>query len=82
MIKIGCYAANDQRGLNENISKFWDLDAEGIKDNETSIYEKFKDDIKFENNRYSVKLPVEEFHPIFPNNYLLSLKRLNKLKEY
>ena len=74
MLKIGCYAANDERGLNENISKFWDLDAVGIKDNEISIYEKFKDDIKFENNRYSVKLPVN--HPILPDNYLLSLKRL------
>ena len=81
MLKIGCYAANDERGLNENISKFWDLDPVGIKDNEISIYEKFKDDIKFENNSYSVKLPVKEFHPILPDNYLLSLKRLNKLKE-
>ena len=81
MLKIGCYAANGERGLNENISKFWDLDAVGIKDNEISIYEKFKDDIKFENNSYSVKLPVKEFHPILPDNYLLSLKRLNKLKE-
>ena len=64
MLKIGCYAANDERSLKENISKFWDLDAVGIKDNEISVYEKFKDDIKFENNSYSVKLPVKEFHPI------------------
>ena len=80
MLKTGCYAANDESGLNENISKFWDLDAVGIKDNEISIYEKFKDDIKFENNRYSVKLPVKEFHPILPDNYLylLSLKRSNR----
>ena len=81
MLKIGFYAGNNERGLNENISKFWDLDAVGIKDNEISIHEKFKDGIKFENNRYSVKLPVKEFHPILPDNYLLSLKRLNKLKE-
>ena len=57
------------------------MDAVGIKDNEIIIYGKFKDDIKFENNRYSVKLPVKEFHPILPGNYLLSLKRLNKLKK-
>ena len=43
--------ANDERGLNESISKFWDIDAVGIKDNEISIYEKSKDDIKFESNR-------------------------------
>ena len=41
----------------------------------------FKEDINFENNRYSAKLPVKEFHPILPHNYLLSLKKLNKLKE-
>ena len=81
MLKIGFYAANNERGLNENISKFWDLDAVGIKDNEISIHEKFKDGIKFENNRYSVKLPVKEFHLILPDNYLLSLKRLNRPKE-
>ena len=33
MLKIGCYAANDEKGLNENISKFWDLNAVGIKVN-------------------------------------------------
>ena len=58
MLKIGCYEADDERGLNEN-SKFWDLDAVSIKDNEISIYGKFKDRIKFENNRDSVKLPVK-----------------------
>ena len=82
MLKIGCYAANNEKGLNENISKFWDLDAVGIKDHEISIYEKFKDDIKFENNRFSVKLPAKEFHSTFRDNYSLSMKRLNKLKEH
>ena len=33
MLKIGCYAANDEKDLNENISKFWDLNAVGIKVN-------------------------------------------------
>ena len=33
MLKIRCYAANDEKGLNENISKFWDLNAVGIKVN-------------------------------------------------
>ena len=81
--QIGCYAANDERGLNEKKnSKFWDLNAVGIKDNEISIYEKFKDDIKFENNRFSVKLPAKEFHSTFRDNYSLSMKRLNKLKEH
>ena len=68
MFKIGCYEANDEKGLNENISKFCDLDAVDIEDNEISIYEKFKDDKKFENNRSSVTLPVKGFHSILPDN--------------
>ena len=43
MLKIGCYKANDEKGVNENIVNFWGLDAVGIKDNKTSIYEIFKD---------------------------------------
>ena len=31
MLKIGCYAANDERGLNENISKFWDQMQQALK---------------------------------------------------
>ena len=58
MLKIGCYEANNEKSLNENKSKFWNLDVVGIKDNEISIYEKFKDNVKFEINCYSVKLPV------------------------
>ena len=44
MLKIGCYEANNEKSLNENKSKFWNLDVVGIKDNEISIYEKFKDE--------------------------------------
>ena len=61
MLKIECYDANDEKGLDENISKFWNLDAIGIKGNQI--------------------LKVIVSHPILPDNYLLSSKRLNKLKE-
>ena len=81
MLKIGCYEPSDEKVLNENISKFWDLDAVGIKDNEISIYGKLVDDMKFGNSRFFVKLPVKEFYPILADNHLLSLKRLDKLKE-
>ena len=30
---MGCYEANDEKDLNENISTLWYLDAVGIKDN-------------------------------------------------
>ena len=36
-LKTGCYEVHDEKGLYENISRFWDLDAVGIADNEISF---------------------------------------------
>ena len=38
----------------------------------------FKDQIKLENGRYIVKLPLKENHPEIPNNYTLCHGRLKK----
>ena len=65
---------------NFSLNKFWNLDSIGIKDNEQSVYENFESDIKIENQRYVVKLPVKENHPLLPDNCNVSLKRLDKLK--
>ena len=78
VMKIIC---NQDNSLNEKIDRFWDLDTIGIKENETSVYDRFISDIKFENNRYSVSLPFKKIRPILPDNYQLSLNRLKKLKE-
>ena len=66
--------------ISNNLHKFWNLDSIGIKDNEQSVYEHFESDIKFENQRYEVKLPVKEYHPLLTDNCNVSLKRLDKLK--
>ena len=34
----------------------------------------------FEKERYSVNLPVKEYHPVLLDNYSLSLRRLQSLK--
>ena len=36
--------------------------------------------ITLQEGRYSVRLPVKEYHPVLPDNYDLSLKRLQVLK--
>ena len=59
----------------------WDLETIGISDNETSVYGKFIDSVKFENERYSVALPFKGNHPMLTDNYKLCLNRLQKLKE-
>lgn len=43
------------------------------------MYEEFEEKINFENNRYEVHLPWKVPHPILPDNYELSMKRLSNL---
>ena len=57
------------------------MDAIGIPPNESSVYERFENNIKFKDNRYSVILPIKDYHPLLPDNYELSLKRLYQLRE-
>ena len=75
-MKIVCKQANC---LNEKINRFWDLDAIGISDNETSVYDKFIDSIKFENDLFSVVLPFKENRPMLADNYELCLNCLQRL---
>ena len=44
-----------------------------------SVCEKVMEDIKFENNRYVVKLPFNENIPFVSDNYDVNLNRLSKL---
>ena len=79
VLKISCNE-KEMLKLNENIHRFWNLDEIGITENELSVYDKFKNDIKLVDQRYSVKLPIKEYHPMLPDNYSLSLKRLQSLR--
>ena len=79
VLKIGCNET-DTTYLNEKILRFWDLDEIGIANKELSVYEKFKNNITLQEGRYSVRLPIKEYHPVLPDNYNLSLKRLHSLK--
>uniref|UniRef100_A0AC35GNG9 Reverse transcriptase domain-containing protein n=1 Tax=Panagrolaimus sp. PS1159 TaxID=55785 RepID=A0AC35GNG9_9BILA len=64
------------------LKKFWNLEDLGIKDTkeneeESIILEKFKQSVKFENNRYYVSWPEKENHAKLPTNAGLALGRLN-----
>ena len=63
-----CHATNDKKLL-ENINRFLGLQATWILDTKTSIYDKFKEYIKFKNSCCTVKLLVQEFNPLLPDNY-------------
>ena len=70
----------EKHPLSEKIERFWDLGTIGIVEKERSVYEKFLDDISFHDNRYEVRLPFKEDHPMIEDNYELCKKRLSQLK--
>ena len=71
--------------LKDDLQKFWDLETLGIKENEASVYDKFSNDIRFTGERYQVKLPFKDNHPMIPDNYTAASRRLTtvikKLKD-
>ena len=79
VLKISC--RENHNYLNKEINRFKNLDAIGISPNESTVYERFENNIKFKDNRYSVNLPIKDYHPLLPDNYELSLKRLYQLRE-
>ena len=63
--------------LDGSLQRFWDLKSLGVRPR--SVYEKFEERITFEKDRYKVHLPWKLPHPILPDNYKLSMKRLSNL---
>ena len=63
--------------LDGSLQRFWDLESLGVRPR--SVYEEFEERITFEDNRYEVYLPWKLPHPILPDNYELSIKRLSNL---
>jgi hypothetical protein len=70
-------AAQTRETTDEQLSRLWDMESIGIREKET-VHEAFKKNITFKDERYNVTLPVKEKHAILPDNYDLSLARLNK----
>ncbi len=61
------------------LKSFWELESLGITETERSVYDEFTDAIEYKNGRYEVALPWKELHPVLPDNYQPSLKRLHGL---
>ena len=67
--------------LCEKLHRFWNPDKIGIFPTESVVYEKFENCSKFDNNRYSVKLPMKEYHLQVPGKHKLTLKCLCQLRK-
>jgi len=79
---LGC-AAEPSQPLNNDLTgglkRFWDLESLGISSPEQSVHSQFIDSISFEHGRYEVHLPWRDVHPVLPDNYETSHKRLMSL---
>ena len=70
---------DDLQSLNLQLSKFWDLEAIGIRDQESPVHVKFKETVSFDGERYEVRLPWREEHPPLSDNFDLCLRCLTGL---
>ena len=61
-------SADTSRGQ-DDLQKLWDLETLGIRDTETSVHDKFSNEIRFTGERYQVKLPFKDNQPMLSDNY-------------
>ena len=61
--------SGDISHVQDDLPKFWDLETLGIRDTETSVHDKFSNEIRFTGERYQVKLPFKDNHPMRTDYY-------------
>ena len=76
VLKVSIQTQHESSGTEELLHRLWD--SIGIRDKET-VHDKFLENISFTNGRYCVTLPFKEKRDPLPDNYELSLVRLNSL---
>jgi len=69
----------DSESLNEILHAFWNLEPLGIGTANISVLEEFKNTIQFKESHYEATFPWKEGHPLLPEIYELSKRRLNGL---
>ena len=69
----------ENTGLDAQLRSFWELESLIIHKVEKTLYDDFASNVTFWDGRYKVPLPWKEFHEPLPDNYQLSLKRLQGL---
>ena len=70
---------HEERHLDDTLRAFWELESLGIAGFDRSVHQDFEDHISFKDGRYEVSLPWKHPHPILPDNFKLSEKRLQSV---
>ena len=81
MLRCASVPAKLLEALETQVKCFWDLDRVGIIETDT-VHETFKETITFDDGRYMVELLFQEFHPVLPDNFQLSVARLKGQLKY
>ena len=68
-----------EAAIESNLKRFWELESLGINPLEQSVYEEFLSTVTHRDGRYEVHLPWKDSQVTIPDNYQLSLKRLESL---
>ena len=74
VLRCASVPAKPLESLETQVKRFWDLDGVGIMETDT-VHETLKETITFDDGRYTVELPFQEFH-VLPGNFQLSVARL------
>uniref|UniRef100_A0A1X7TCC6 DUF1758 domain-containing protein n=1 Tax=Amphimedon queenslandica TaxID=400682 RepID=A0A1X7TCC6_AMPQE len=77
VLTCGVRAGQEKLELTEQLKKFWEIESLGICEKESTLYDQFKKNVTFDGKQYEVTLPWREDVSSIPDNYQLSLKRLD-----
>ena len=69
----------DPMDMAQELRCFWELESLGVFSNDKSVYEGFTQSMKLRDKQYKVELPWKESHPVLPDSYCLSERRLKLL---
>ncbi|XP_019852066.1 PREDICTED: uncharacterized protein LOC109581974 [Amphimedon queenslandica] len=69
----------ENKRLDNQLKRFWELEALGIADKEDFVHDQFKEIVAFKHGRYEVSLPWKNPYVTLPDNLELGMRRLKNL---
>ena len=75
---VSVVSCEEDVSLDSAVSSLWDLENLGIL-GKNSVHDEFLENILFDKGRYTVRLPFRKHHDTLPDNFDLSVTRLNSL---
>ena len=78
-VKPISFESQESVNWDQMLKNFWELEAVGISDSETSIMDQFLDNLHWNGERYEISLPWRDAKERLPTNFGVARARLNAL---